>query len=51
MNINKVLKRPEYEFIRTNPHLGGQCYLQHSVEVIRMERMWKDQISMCADVR
>lgn len=22
MNINKVLKRPEYEFIQTNPHLG-----------------------------
>ena len=23
MNIQEVLSRPEYQFIQTNPHLGG----------------------------
>lgn len=23
MNIAEVLERPEYDFIKTNPHLGG----------------------------
>ena len=36
MDIIEVLNRPEYQFIQTNPHLGGRCYLQHLVEVMRM---------------
>lgn len=40
MNIQEVLSRPEYQFIQTNPHLGGgRCCLQHSVVVIHMVQM------------
>ena len=38
MNIQEILSRPEYQFIQTNPHLGGRCCLQHLVVVTHMEQ-------------
>ena len=38
MDIREVLNRPEYDFIKTNPHLGGSMILQHLVEVTHTVR-------------